>query len=404
MTWGRYDEWKPVRYIFSYKPNCRPIEAKCALPLLLEHIDPRPEKVYIFVVDTVLPSTVDSYDELIENVRSYYLSFVEELGVNKDLIEIVVCPGIGEFKIRNGWVKVFRGSLGDYYFYAFYEICKALSRFGEGDLKISLDFTHGVNYMPVLTYRALKEALEIAALSRDVEFTVYNSEPYSKDVKELRVHLVESRKVPVGIVPEGLPAGKCRLLSRYEDIKSEEAESLGKRLDETVLETDLVRELNAFLGSIVNGLPLVLLTFYPDCDALEDKINKALQVWKSEIEIKRDGKRLLVLRKASLNENFARLLRIWLAAKILKLSKSSEASLEELHELRERIYSKWENLNSMISRDLETIEEDVRRNLGVLIDRWERLKNLRGGGDWNERNFLAHSGLERKCSRNHLEN
>ena len=397
-TWGLYDRWERVKYVPSFEPGCKPVEARSVLPLLLECVSPKPEKTYVFVADTVLTSIVGSYDAIVEDVRSYYLRFVDELGIDRSLIEVVVAPGVGEFRVGDGWVKVFRGNLSDYCSYAFYKICEVLSRYEDSDLRISLDLTHGINYMPALTYRALKEALEIAALDRKVELAVYNSEPHSKGVKELRVHLVEARRIPPRIIPEGLSTERCRLLDRCEGVGAGEAERLGRRLDETKLDRAVVDELNAFLGSLVNGLPLALLTFYPNRDLVEERLNRALEIWRGEMEVRRDGSRLLIFRKASLNENFVRLVRIWLAAKILNLSRRGEASLRELHEIRERIYSRWKNLDSMISRDLKEVEEDARRNFGILIDRWKKLRDLGKGGEWAERNFLAHSGLERNVT------
>jgi len=62
-TWGLYDTWERVRYIPSFRAGSRPVEAKSVLPLLLENIEPKPERVYIFVADTVLKSIVNSYEE-----------------------------------------------------------------------------------------------------------------------------------------------------------------------------------------------------------------------------------------------------------------------------------------------------------------------------------------------------
>jgi len=314
------------------------------------------------------------------------------------LVEVIVTPGVGEFKMANGWIKVFRGSLSDYYSYALYKICEILSKHSDCDLKAFLDLTHGINYMPTLTYRALKESLEIAALGRSIELTVYNSEPYTEGVEELRVHLVEAEKIPPRIIPVGLRADKCRLLNRYEGVSDEYAVELGKRLDETRLDEDLINELNAFVGSLINGLPLALLTFYPDCNLLEEKLDIALDIWRNEMEIKKDYQRLIVLRKASLNENFVKLLKIWLASKVLNLSRRYEASLRELHEIREKIFSKWEKLDTMISRDLKEVEDSARANFGMIVDCWKTLRDLGKGGEWSERNFLAHSGLERNVT------
>jgi CRISPR-associated protein Csx1 len=72
-----------------------------------------------------------------------------------------------------------------------------------------------------------------------------------------------------------------------------------------------------------------------------------------------------------------------------------EIELEELENLRNRLFSRNEKVNAMISSDLHRIEE-VRSKLS---DEWGKLRDYFGEpGGYDPRNFLAHSGLEKNVT------
>jgi len=118
--------------------------------------------VYILVLDTLSHLESENYEDIVKEVKEKTESFIKE-NLNIDNYEIIVCPGVGTFP--NG---KFYGNLVDYYSFALYELSK---RF-DGDLEVHLDLTHGLNYMPVLTYRVVKDLLEIQSIKNNVRLVV----------------------------------------------------------------------------------------------------------------------------------------------------------------------------------------------------------------------------------------
>jgi len=70
-----------------------------------------------------------------------------------------VAPGIESFP--NG---VFEGNALDYYYYILAETSINLLRHPYNELETYLDLTHGLNYFTILTYRGIKEVLEIISI------------------------------------------------------------------------------------------------------------------------------------------------------------------------------------------------------------------------------------------------
>jgi CRISPR-associated protein Csx1 len=88
----------------------------------------------------------------------------------------------------------FIGNMEDFYGYVLYKFVDILSaEFDKDleDLELYLDLTHGINFMPVLTYRAIREISEI--ITANATLHVYNSDPYRREAS-LRIHLVESSR------------------------------------------------------------------------------------------------------------------------------------------------------------------------------------------------------------------
>jgi len=383
VPWGNPREWKEVEYVFD--GSCA--KSKSTLPLLLENI--KPAIAIVIILDTIAESG-ESYSDIIDNARSFCLDFISnELGV-KEQVEVIVVPGVGEF--RNG---IFKGKIKDFYAYVLFRLSQL---FPSEDIAIHLDLTHGVNFMPALTYRAVREIAGIIAICKEVKFAVYNSEPYTRGVKSLAIHLVESSRMkPVPsfdvlswskrlLEPINLEAKEREKLFRYE-LKCRD------RID--------VRKLNAFLSSIVNGLPLVLYSSYPDIEELENCLKISEEVYKKYISISTNGK-LLVERKLCFGDDFVACVKVYLTAKILSQSNRLEATLDELHKLRKILFLN-KKLDSAISRDLYEIEERVKKAIEDgrtgEFKTWTPLSKLiEGKSEINLRNFLAHSGLERNIT------
>jgi len=388
LPWGDPKGWEEVEYVF----NDIKLKSRSTLPLLIKKI--KPSKVIVITLDT-LASSGNSYSEILDNVRNYCSDFISnKLGV-KEKVDVLVAPGVGEFK--NG---VFKGRMEDFYSYILFKLSQILPN---GDAAIHLDLTHGVNFMPTLTYKAISEIAGIYAICRRVKLTVYNSEPYNKNIKKLSIHVVEDSETKPRPSLDALTSSK-RLL-RPINMNPEERERLFKHELKCRSRIDY-RELNAFLSSVANGLPLALYSLYPDATALENCLKISEKVFMKHVDVSSSNGRLFVKRKLCFDYDFRACTKVYLTTKVLNMLRKREVVLAELYELIKTIFSA-KKLKSAISRDIYEIENRVKECIigeKSKYNSWILLRELVKGKDKSKgkssrekpdlRNFLAHSGLE----------
>ncbi|MDW7986995.1 MAG: CRISPR-associated CARF protein Csx1 [Nitrososphaerota archaeon] len=414
-TWGNpwAPGWREVEYLFDDDM----MKSKSSLPLLLqriEKVDGGLSKVLIVVLDTVVDSVMNSYEELLNYVEKKFLKFIsEDLKLDTKNIEVIVAPGTGRFRIRGtpGYqVSEFNGELLDFYIYV---LLKLSREFCPNDLVLHLDLTHGINYMPVLVYRAVKELLGILAMSKKVKLTVYNAEPFVGDVtKSLRIHIVENVSIAPAPCSEAIGYDmrflKPSKLTTDLELTPEERRILNNEVNAYIKDLNR-RELNAFLGAVLNGLPLALYSFYPDPQRLQEHLNFIENMYKKWIKIYVTDDGFKVVRRVSFRNNFATLVKCYFTSKVIGLTKKKEVSLKELHDLRKWFFSKTEKLNATISYDLSEIENLIcikserSKTYKDKPSSWISLNEVFGEGEpdlvrFNDRNFLAHSGLERNVT------
>ena len=382
--------------------------------------------------DTVAYITPSTYDELVNHVKQAYEDFLREVCPElRGEVSFIVAPGVGSFKntvLEGGRERKlrfrFKGMLHDFYSYVLAriskEVVKAYGTNGhDGSVELHLDLTHGINYMPTLTYRAAREVANILSWSRKVKLIVYNSEPYTQGITEYRIHTVEDSKM--------LPVAYNRAItSPLKPMKTltdnvNEAKEISNEVRELVKKVN-VDELNAFIGSIANGLPLTLYTLYPNAKTLEDVLNNLLHLYKKYTIVKALNDAIIVEHRVAFREHFNILTTAWLLASTLRnhVSRKDTVSMEDVKRITKEILSKNERLESMISRDIYEIKsktteyvKKVRGDFGwtplyaLFTEEYGRdaaelekecsLNKLRQGGmERFRRNFLAHSGFE-KC-------
>ncbi len=384
--WGKPD-WDEVSYIYDKEE----IKAKSSLVLLQKKISA--DKAIIIGLDT-LASSGKNYDEIMDEASKGIESRAEEFGI-KDY-EIIIAPGVGTFP--NG---TFSGCMLDYYNFLFYRFAEIfVERFAEIE-EVHLDLTHGINFMPVLTYRSLREIVEIINIFKKIRFVVYNADPYTKGVsKRLHLNIVEDT-VPVPF-PPNKRVKNLRTLNPHVDFSPEERRKLYEN-DLKIQETELSAEnISAFLGALYNGLPLALFSFYPSSEQLLSFLKKSHEVYKTYIRVKTENA-LFVERHVKFTDDFKACVSAWLVAEFLRKkglisSPKDEVEINELKNLNENLFSydpRWENL---IKNDLHRIEEDVKAN-NFTSSSWTVYNKVldKQEGPLDFRNFLAHSGFERNA-------
>ena len=384
-TWGNPAEWRETNYLLD--SECE--KGRTSLRLIKRKVNP--DKTILIGLDT-LAKEGSTYEEVRSSAKNIYMRHLKELDIPSDDIEIVVAPGVGSF---DRWD--FIGSMEDFYGYSIYMLVDKVSTLkldaGSENLEFHLDLTHGVNFMPVLAYKAVREVAEITPMN--VRLYVYNSDPYRREATKLKIHLVESSNISWKPSLNILERKPRFLKAIDESVVNDEF----YRREIRELENLNVDRLNAFVGSIVNGLPLVFFTFYPDLEMLRKVVERVIMLYFRYTVVWEDGVsgRIEVRRRLSLGKDFPSLVKVTFLARMLEgfRPECGEIELEKLENLKNRFFSRNEKVNAMISSDLHRIEQ-VRSKLS---DKWGKLRDyFEEPGGYDPRNFLAHSGLEKNVT------
>jgi CRISPR-associated protein Csx1 len=320
-VWGNPSGWKRTKYKYKgldEEPH------KTTLPRLIN--DLKPDKVIVFVPDTIVNEESTSYEEIVERVGENIRGFIRDLGIEAgDRIEVLVQPNIGFYTLNNKEIRGIRaiGSTNNYMLTFALSLSRVLEEFmvqlqnsREKRVEVYLDITHGVNYMPVLARAALYHILSSIGIFLNTKLVVLNSDPvvYSPKSKESesstyedhaikKIHEVE---VQDPIIPEHLffphlynlyekrvkqrrePVLFKSLIGRERKLETidlrgefeERVDKLGEIEDRLISEVfqcgrevniiDCVTNLLAFASSIQFILPLWILYLKPQLNELED--------------------------------------------------------------------------------------------------------------------------------------
>ncbi len=440
-TWGVPWRWSKAKYVLEVDGQVKSVESTTTARLLVEHINP--DIIVLIVLDTlaaeILNRIVTTYSELVSEVESRVRSYVKEnLGLNSKT-QIVVAPGIGKFSCRDVpdvRHMEFIGSMMDFYGVVLYELAAILTHLAQVSdvVELHLDLSHGLNYVPTLTYRAIRSISRVLALSRCVKLYVYNSEPYPVGIKletppELKIHVVERiEDVKPQLRELGvLDASKCLVslvkktdeaISRVRRELSEYRRKLQVSLsDDQYATADDLRA--CLVNSLVLGLPLLLVLAWRLLERVsqpDELLKHVYEVWRENISVERDGDCVRVVRKLSMTQMFIDYVYSWLVKRGLSpIMRELEPHMREkpaenillsvtlggLDMLRERVFRKVsERYNVTISNDLEELKKaisslpdrELQENVFIPYLELAKKENKRVGS-LDRRNFLAHSGL-----------
>ncbi|MDV3104835.1 CRISPR-associated CARF protein Csx1 [Thermococcus waiotapuensis] len=436
-TWGNPFPWEEIGYRVNCKDwrieGCNDVEMKnvSTLPVLLKALNP--EKTIILVLDTLANLTLrndvpkkelGSYEMVKKDVEERVRWFIDnkvlplvEDGKTRELLKeakIVVAPGIGEFD--NASVE---GDVLDFYYFVLKTLAEELPT---EDTEVFLDLTHGINFMPVLTYRALKNLLGLLAYLRTVRLHVMNSEPIPSGEKPWKEEIVKSKVLNIHLI-ESEELGPRPMYSIFRDRNDKKK-----------------REWSAFISSVANGFPLVFATFYPKINSVMGIIEASLKEFDDSIEVsmKPDivGKtKVHVVRKRGFNRDFKTAVKLYYLLRVLqgefggKYPKEG-VTTKELSDITKKLFVKMPRIGVVVEKQVSELSEleegkgvyedgTSRRIPGILdkIDKDKKLNDLkkRKGLSYGElrktiklgsssgdslnpepgvRNFIAHSGFE----------
>ncbi len=418
-TWGKPDLWKETAYKFDNISN----RSTTSLLTLRNAISP--DKIIIVALDTICDyeAPKDSsltYPEIKSACEEKIKDFCRK-NISQEPDKIIIAPGSGSFS-----KMVFSGNMQDYFYVVSEELAELFlevirsslnskkgaadgdKRLGENvklaenagheTIEIHLDLTHGINYMPTLTYPALKELISIVEVLINVVFSVYNSEPYFPD-KDLEIHLIERSLKLRPLFPLEFIENKIILLEHYrsnqycDDTKEEKREirALSGNLD--------VGEINTFFSSLMYGLPLALISLLPDPENLRNVISETLDYFYRKIIVNK-GTPITVIRKVSFTEHFGTMIKAWFLSSCLNLlgvQRKWEVKLSELKKISENVFKKFPLLKNLIDNEIHSIETKLS---GCNLSSWDFLIKLGGVtvGSPDFRNFMAHAGMEKNLT------
>lgn len=442
--------WGEVTYVGI---SGKEVRSRTTLPLLLEELSP--EGVLILACDTVACCSDlregEGYGDLREAVRRKYVGFIKDILSAEGLsdcvsrVEVAVVPCLGRF--RNGEFDV---EVSDTRLWILYElmnflVSKGIKGGGGGEeLNIYLDLTHGPNYVPTITYSALRSLLHHVAFSNlRVRLRVLNTDPYVRGVTDkLRVNVVEDTEIQK--LTEWQPTESDSKLG----FKSRQASAgipadINKKLEQVNRSIEpkeagkVINDLTLLYASVHLGLPLLTLealsrvSYERVRKTLKELFNTHLsQCFTAEAsgegnQCKLIVKEIITIRSPKLTEftiKAATLLAALEKSVRQHTTKREGPTLRELGKVREAIA--WnEVINLVISNELHKIKEviceyiltksmegedkaniskeHIEKCVGTLkqLEKGAPLADIikelgREVGSFNPRNFLAHAGLE----------
>ena len=377
-SWGNFEKWSNVKYRFGNEVSVGP----STLPILQKVIKP---DWTVVVLPETLGRDFSSLEALRWNVTSKVQEFLERIGAGRE-VDILIVPGVGKFE--NG---TFEGSAMDVYYYTLHFLSQIIPI--EGDLEVHFDITHGLNYITFLVYRALKELLGIRALLSKTCFNVYNSDPFvPKLSSELGINIIENIKVEPHPLTERLPGLDNYLVPYLSEKKV--MEKLKRELE--VFDTIRVekRKLEAWIGSVVFGLPLLFAENFPNIEPIEKAVEDLIKTWEDNIEVSERS----VKRKLAFGKGFGVLVKLAFQAKVLeRLRTELPPSLDDLYTISEMIFRGANRDRAKVELGKVETKATVYA-LAECFPNWMTLRDFSGFANANTtivpRNFLAHAGLE----------
>lgn len=400
-VWGNYQNWKEV--IYSYKEE--KLTSKTTLPLLLkkENID----KYFIIVSDTLIENLSDNsvneltYKNMIKEMVKSLNNFIKESKVDSQA-DIIVSPGIGTFEKTQ-----FIGSPQNFYANLYHILVRKVLQIlnsvnKDGEIEIILDITHGINYMTLMAYRAIKDICEILAYFYSVKLRVLNSDPkIGSENVELFINEIEK----INVCPRFnfYFYNKSRLIkpSPIKSISDEEKREINEKLNrnEWQKRDEIFLKASNFAGSFLNGLIIFLIRYFQDPDEINKLLERAYELNIENICLTKSYSKLVITQKTELLNTFISLNQIFflstLIVKNYNFYNQEEITFSTLKKLK-GLFKTNRTIFQRVEKELGKIENNIDKISNTFIDYGSFASddydpNIKSGFD--ERNFFAHCGF-----------
>lgn len=384
--WGNFSAWKDANYRYKNKIYT----SSTTLPLLLDTI--KPNYTYIILADTLMDKydNIFTYQEGLARIKNEAGAFIKEkirsypTKLKEDNINILILPAVGTFS-RSRFV----GNPNNFYALVYFELARNILRnlgsklafISENNkpcLELYLDITHGLNFMTMMTYRAVKDILQIIAYFCNVRLIVLNSDPLVGS-GNIDLNINEIEKINV------IPAFN---FYRYSDTMllipspsgHEGVNALTKRMD----------RLYAFCSAFLHGLPVYMYCFYEK--PKEDEIENIVKLFYDHIEVNVNGT-FEVIQGLNFGESFISLLQGFLLSNLLMVNAKDDGvvKMDDIERIK-GIFKHSRTILQRLERELGKIKR-VRIGSEFKDYGFYAEANYSPNDNFDGRNFFAHCGF-----------
>jgi len=390
--WGNPSGWQVVDYYYEGKSK----KSKDPLELIKEVENP--DKIIIVIPDTLSDDFVyslkdPSYTDIKTICDNLIFNFcTKELNFTPD--KIIISYGFGEFNRTK-----FQGNAMDFYYKIFQELsfyfAELLDKIESSseEIEVIFDATHGINYTTILTYRSLREILEVLAYVYDVKLKVLNSDPFvgRAGVSKLNINVIEESKILPRI---SVYRSDKRPIEPFVLLENKDKKEFGQIISNFLNQISYNRdEILVFLGSFLFALPVFVLSNMINSTDIKDKIEKISNEFEKFIVLNSSVK-VEILRKFQFEENFSNLVKAFLISAVLEklgFTKLSEIQLSEIERLKVEIFEKLPVESNRIDKEIHDI-----KNLQNITQNYQVYSSILGKNvsQIDKRNFFAHAGFE----------
>ncbi|MGK0690555.1 MAG: CRISPR-associated CARF protein Csx1 [Aquificaceae bacterium] len=386
--WGNFSAWKDANYRYKNKIYT----SSTTLPLLLDTI--KPNYTYIILADTLMDKydNIFTYQEGLARIKNEAEAFIKEkirsypTKLKEDNINILILPAVGTFS-RSRFV----GNPNNFYALVYFELARNILRnlgsklafISENNkpcLELYLDITHGLNFMTMMTYRAVKDILQIIAYFCNVRLIVLNSDPLVGS-GNIDLNINEIEKINV------IPAFN---FYRYSDTMllipspsgHEGVNALTKRMD----------RLYAFCSAFLHGLPVYMYYFYEK--PKEDEIENIVKLFYDHIHIEVNVNGTFeVIQGLNFGESFISLLQGFLLSNLLMVNAKDDGvvKMDDIERIK-GIFKHSRTILQRLERELVKIKR-VRIGSEFKDYGFYAEANYSPNDNFDGRNFFAHCGF-----------
>lgn len=399
-VWGNYKNWREVNYIFNGKKQ----RSYTTLPLLNQEL--KPDKLFVIVSDTLINnfwqtshSDQKEYCDYLKEIKKDIISFSKDILKEDD---IIIVPGVGKFDKAE-----FNGNPNNFFYIVYYEISKRIISYLNNqnelsNIEVYLDITHGINYMTVMTYRAIKDIFSIISFFYSkVKYVVLNSDPVvGTENIEVNVNEIEN----IFLVPQ-FSFYKFnnyqKILQPSKYINNNQKEVIGKDINKKIKEIiakNYLDECLCFAASFQHALLPFIYYFLADIGILKNLLDNVINIFNSKLLFNSCGSnKISVVQQVNILPLFQSLLQTFLIVNLIvkkcKVERENEIEIKEFEENLIKLYNYNPPLKTRINKELDKIKNIPNINNYYKDYGFYTIENYENTNKIDDRNLYAHSGF-----------